>query len=608
MDRRKFFKAQIAGTAILASSGLVFKAGAQNLPTQSKESPDMLDVDVLVVGGGSAGHVAAIQAGRMGAKTVLLERNSQLGGTTTTGGVCFPGLFHAWGKQLISGIGWELAKKTREVDCKPLQDFSVANKSHVYYHVDINGQLYSLLAEEACLEAGVSLAYYQFPEKVTEIADGWLVDVVGQGVSYQLRCKQIIDCTGGATVAGMLGMERMREEIRQPGTHVVIYKGFNHAVVNKNRKKIQQMYNEAIKDGRLQPGDTWSGNPMQPIGSTRGNVNHVYGADSSTAATQTQTNLAGRKSILRMLKFLKTIPGGEKASIDRMMTETASRETYRIKGERVLTVNDYTSGRVFKDSLCYSFYPIDLHEKGGVKPKKLKPGTYPTIPRSCLIPKGSKNFMVAGRCVSSDRLANSAARVQASCMAMGQATAVTAVFAAEKGISPGEVDLAEIRAELKKHNAIVIGELQDTEPVTNEAQVMQGGRLLVDAVAAQAVGNWAKGSSYKPAIGSSYLHDNNKSKGENSLTFSVKVDEPGNYAIELFYSAHESRANNVSVSVSIGDQVHIIKVNQQKSDDGGFVLGEFQIQNEVEVLISNEGTQGFVIVDGLEITRKKIKI
>ena len=155
MDRRKFFKAQIAGTAILASSGLVFKADAQNLLTPSEENPDMLDVDVLVVGGGSAGHVAAIQAGRMGAKTILLERNSQLDGTMTTGGVCYPGLFHAWGQQLILGIGQELVKKSREVDCKPLQDFAVANKGHVYYHVDINGQLYSLLAEEACLDAGV---------------------------------------------------------------------------------------------------------------------------------------------------------------------------------------------------------------------------------------------------------------------------------------------------------------------------------------------------------------------------------------------------------------------------------------------------------------------
>ena len=101
----------------------------------------------------------------MGAKTVLLERNSQLGGTTTTGGVCFPGLFHAWGKQVISGIGWELVTKSKEIDNAKLQDFTVVHKSHVPYHVGINGQLYSLLAEEACLDAGVSLAYYQFPRK-----------------------------------------------------------------------------------------------------------------------------------------------------------------------------------------------------------------------------------------------------------------------------------------------------------------------------------------------------------------------------------------------------------------------------------------------------------
>ena len=72
----------MAGTAILASSGLVHKASAENLPSPNPQNPDVLDADVLVVGGGSAGHVAAIQAGRLGTKTVLLERNSQLGGTT----------------------------------------------------------------------------------------------------------------------------------------------------------------------------------------------------------------------------------------------------------------------------------------------------------------------------------------------------------------------------------------------------------------------------------------------------------------------------------------------------------------------------------------------
>ena len=455
MNRREFIKKQVAGTAILAASGLVHKATAENLPSPDPDNPDVLDVDVLVVGGGSAGHVAAIQAGRMGAKTVLLERNSQLGGTTTTGGVCFPGLFHAWGKQVIGGIGWELVAKSVEVDGRELQDFTKVHGSHVPYHVDINGQLYSLLAEEACLDAGVSLAYYQFPQKVTESARGWLVDVVGQGVAYQLRCAQIIDCTGGAEVVGMLGMGRLRGENRQPGTHVVTFKGFDMAVVRKNGVKIKEMYNQAIREGRLQKGDTWSGNIMRTIDSRRGNTNHIFGADSTNAATQTQTNLAGRKCVLRLLKFFKTIPGGENASIDKMMNETASRETYRIKGETMITVDDYTSGRLFEDALSYSFYPIDLHDEKGVVPRHLAHGKVPTIPRGALIPKGSRNIMVAGRSLSSDRLANSAARVQASSMGMGQAAAVTAVLAARLKTTPADVPLEEIREQLKKHKAIV---------------------------------------------------------------------------------------------------------------------------------------------------------
>ncbi len=455
MNRRQFIKRQVAGTAILAASGLVHKASAQNLPSPDPQNPAVLNVDVLVVGGGSAGHVAAIQAGRMGAKTVLLERNSQLGGTTTTGGVNFPGLFHAWGKQVISGIGWELVAKSVEIDGKELPNFSKVPKSHPEHQVLINAELYTLLAEEACLDAGVSLAYYQFPQEVVESKEGWLVNVVGQGVQYQLRCRQIIDCTGGASVVGMLGFERRWSEVRQPGTHVVTYTGFDYDVVRENAALIQKMYDEAFAKGTLQKGDTWSGRIMGTIMSTRGGNNHIFGADSTNAATQTQTNLAGRKCVLRVLKFLKSIPGGENATIGIMRNETASRETFRIKGETTLTVNDYTSGRIFDDALSYSFYPIDLHDEHGVKPKPLAHGTVPTIPLRALIPKGSKNLIVAGRCLSSDRLANSAARVQASCMGMGQAAAVTAVLAARMNTTPLGVPLADIRQELKTYHAIV---------------------------------------------------------------------------------------------------------------------------------------------------------
>jgi hypothetical protein len=121
----------------------------------------------------------------------------------------------------------------------------------------------------------------------------------------------------------------------------------------------------------------------------------------------------------------------------------------------LITHEDYTSGRVFEDAIGHSFYPIDLHDRRGVRPRPLVEGRVPTIPLRALAPKGSRNLLVAGRSVSSDRLANSALRVQASCMAMGQAAGAAAALAARHETTPLEVPLAELRELLRKHKAIM---------------------------------------------------------------------------------------------------------------------------------------------------------
>ena len=121
-----------------------------------------------------------------------------------------------------------------------------------------------------------------------------------------------------------------------------------------------------------------------------------------------------------------------------------------------MTREDYVQGRVFEDSLSHSFYPIDLHREGkSIYQEFLKQDIVASIPLRSLIPKKSKNFLVAGRCLSSDRMANSALRVQASCMGMGQSAAAAAVLATKQGISPAEVPIEKIRTLLKEHGAIL---------------------------------------------------------------------------------------------------------------------------------------------------------
>ena len=411
-DRRDFLKKSVFGTA---AAGMVIAstshATAQTV-ADAAEPEVTNDVDVLVVGGGTAGHVAAIQAGRAGAKTLIVERNSQLGGTTTTGGVAFPGLFDAWGKQVIAGIGWELVRESVELDGGTLPNFARVPQRHWQNQVYTNQFLYAILAEEKCAQAGVDIAFYEFPQAVTKTDNGWQVDCVGFGTNRRVRCKQIIDCTGGAEVVGMLGLPRLKEEERQPGSFLFML-GKEH---QPGRNQIHRLY--------------------------------VHGADSTNSRTATEANLTGRKSILAKVRK-------EKKRLMHLQPETGFRESYRIEGETLITVNDYTSGRIFDDAISYAFYPVDLHTKTGVRPKPLKPGKVPTIPLRALIPKASRNIIVAGRCVSSDRLANSGLRVQASCMGMGQAAGVAAALAANAGTTPLEVPISEIHTLLREHGQIV---------------------------------------------------------------------------------------------------------------------------------------------------------
>ena len=430
-------------------------ASASSVIVAAEPPPTLRTVstDVLVIGGGTAGTIAAIQAGRLGARTILVESGSQLGGTTTTGGVDFPGLFHAWGKQVIAGIGWELVVEAVKLNSGDLPDFAKpTGRQHWRHQVRLCGNLYAALAEEACVKAGVQLRYYESPLSVTAVPEGWRVRLGGKGTSVDVVTKQLVDCTGNASVVGLAGLERLREKTRQPGTLIYRLGGYDLPSIDLNA--LQAKLVAARKSGALKPTDI-NGSIAGFLGKGGESGNHIPGADSSTSETHSATNILGRQSLLRVVRFLKEEPAFALMNIERLQTEAGIRETFRIIGETQITHEDYISGRVFADAVAHSFYPIDLHYEGGVTPKHLTEGIVPTIPLRALIPKASKNLLVAGRCLSSDQLANSALRVQASCMAMGQAAGATAALAAQTGTTPLQVPVANIRRELARHGAIV---------------------------------------------------------------------------------------------------------------------------------------------------------
>ena len=124
--------------------------------------------------------------------------------------------------------------------------------------------------------------------------------------------------------------------------------------------------------------------------------------------------------------------------------------------------------------------------------------------------------------------------------------------------------------------------------------------LIADDAVAKTVGSWAAGI-YNPIAGTGYIHDENNGKGQKSVTFEVKVPKPGRYELKFLYTIGGNRSTRTPATVSLAGSKKEFIVNQKKSDGVGRSLGTYRIDSAVTVTISNRDTDGYVVVDGLQL-------
>jgi hypothetical protein len=416
-------------------------------------------VDVLVAGGGTAGHVAALQAARAGVRTSVIEAGSMLGGTMTAGGVYMPNHFFRPQGPVVLGIAWELYTKSKAVEGLSVPDYRRRRpvESPGYYSY-INVPLYAAVSEEEAVKAGVVLHYHEFVQDARPVGDLWEVTSVGRGVTRITAAKEIIDCTGDADVVRILGLGVLRDEVRQPGTYQYKIEGIEHEQIWE--KEVQAIYDEAMAAGVLQRGDFAYPN-MEPfryyLAHGGHNGTHIYDADTSDAEGQTRANLEGRARMLRMFKFVtSSIPGCERAVLKMMAPHALARETYRAEGEYIVSRDDFMQATDFADKVCNAFNYIDLHsQKDGCDVIFHESADLlPKVPFRALIPKGSARLTVAGRIVSAEVVALAGIRAHCTCMAMGQAMGAAAALAVQRGVPSREIDSRDIVALTVEHGAV----------------------------------------------------------------------------------------------------------------------------------------------------------
>ncbi len=431
--------------------------------------------DVVVCGGGTAGFCAAIAAARMGAKTVVIERFGALGGTMTVGGVSAPALFHAHGKQIIAGIGWELMERLAKKGYASLPP-EPFNLRHPQMAVELNAFRAEVEIDRMIEEAGAKPCFHQFVTYAE--SDGKHVASILAGTFEGLKRvtgKMFIDCTGDATLCRLAGAQIEASDELQPAS-------LNSTFVNcgnqaHNKDEWAKEFRAQVQNGEMDQHDVWglnAGALLTGHGRGRGapydqcyvinvgsNLNHVYPFNGADNVSRTLGEIEGRESIARVVDWLNAIPGYEHVYVSACTPVVSARESCRVVGNAYITGEDYVNGVVTKDAVCYSFYPVDVHrgkdERAPLDNVFLDNGKVPGIPYGALVAKGFDNLMMAGRIISGDRRAQSAYRVQASCMAMGEAAGTAAAMAVKYNTTATDVNTSKLRSILHENGAIVPG-------------------------------------------------------------------------------------------------------------------------------------------------------
>jgi hypothetical protein len=131
--------------------------------------------------------------------------------------------------------------------------------------------------------------------------------------------------------------------------------------------------------------------------------------------------------------------------------------------------------------------------------------------------------------------------------------------------------------------------------------------VVIDDAECQTIGRWDSSTWSGRYIGQGYLTDRNTEKGNKSLRFRPRLRQSGRYEIRLAYSAYSNRASNTPITVHTASGEKTVRVDQRKEPaiKGLFTsLGTFELdRNTAEIVVSNDGTDGYVVVDGIQLIR-----
>lgn len=366
--------------------------------------PQIKETDVLIIGGGAAGCVAAIAAARAGVKATIVERYNHFGGLAT-GGLVLAILGH-WANsvQVVQGIGEEMMQRLEKMPYGIVGRIKGRNPT-------VDSEAYKYLLVEMLSEAGVDIYLHS-----------WVSDSINEGSTVKgvviqskigplaMMAKQIIDTTGDGDVFASAGAAYERREyiIGLPNRYM-------------NMPKLQKGTKRPRNYGSVTPieGVRWIG--------MRGKF-----SDGVDPKALSDLEVEYRKKIWKDYLELKKQPGFEDVKMIETAPQLGVRVSRVLKGTTELTREGVNEERKYDDCVGIGGSWSNNHV-----PWQLSYGA--------LLPQNVENILTAGRSVCADTHTSELVRVIPNCWMSGHAAGCAAAAAVLQNTTARKVDLRQVR-------------------------------------------------------------------------------------------------------------------------------------------------------------------
>jgi len=382
-----------------------------------RELPILDKTDVLVVGGGPAGVVAAIAAKRAGASVTLVERYGHFGGLWTGGLVLLViGHIVKGGKQVCQGIGEEIMRRLDKLDG------AIINRK-VGTNPTVDAEAVKYVMVEMIEEAGVKVFLHCWG--VDAVIDGNVV----RGVVFESKsgrqailAKVVIDATGDGDVFAAAG---------------ATFEHRSHNVGLVSRIGNLDQVDREKASGSSKPKHLGSLTPVTGVNWVNMHGPEVDGLD---VATLTRMEMNHRKFIWNNIQKTRQIPGYERVYLVETAPQLGVRITRVLDGLKTVTLADLKAGTKFSDVVGVGGSDGGDHGEW-------------QIPYGSLVPVKTENVLAAGRCICAELRMADLVRLIPNCFVTGHAAGVAGAVAVEDACRPRDVDINRIQKILRQQEA-----------------------------------------------------------------------------------------------------------------------------------------------------------